>query len=157
MVRTGSELRMWGDPCCSGEGSQEFTHIDAWRWTLSSPGGVSRRIADMVPQEDAAIVRQWAEERIPLEMRDGIRIEIDEDHHSLTLYECRPPWREDLGPEWTRVGFARLTYTRGGDEWLLECIDGNRGFRPYPQADPTRSIGELLAAIDDDPSGIFWG
>jgi hypothetical protein len=111
----------------------------------------------MLPSDDVDIVRRWAEQRISPDVRDQIRIDVDESHHSLTLSECRPPWREDFGPEWSRTPFARLTFTRVGDEWLLECIDGKGGFRPYAHAEPTRAIGGLLAAIDDDPTGIFWG
>lgn len=111
----------------------------------------------MLPSQDIQTVREWAEARIRPDLRDQIRIEVDEGPHSLTLYECRPPWREDFGPEWSRVGFARLTFTRVGDDWFLECTDGRGGFRPYAYADPTSNVSELLAAIDDDAVGIFWG
>jgi hypothetical protein len=111
----------------------------------------------MLPSEDTQAVRAWAAQRIPPERGHQIRIEVDESPHSLTLYECRPPWREDFGPEWSRTGFARLTFTRVGDEWFLECIDGKGGFRPYAYADPTQDVTDLLAAIVDDPTGIFWG
>ena len=31
-----------------------------------------------------------------------IRVEMDVDPRSVTIFECRPPWHEDFGPEWTR-------------------------------------------------------
>ena len=30
----------------------------------------------------------------------------------LTIVECRPPWREDTGTEWTRFPIARLRYSK---------------------------------------------
>jgi hypothetical protein len=39
MIWTGSELLMWGNPCCFGDSSSVFTRVDAWRWPL--PAGES--------------------------------------------------------------------------------------------------------------------
>ncbi len=37
--------------------------------------------------------------------------------NSVTIIERRPPWREDFGPEWSRLTVAQLRYENEG--WAL--------------------------------------
>ncbi len=75
----------------------------------------------------------------------------------MTIVERRAPWREDYGPEWTRFPIARLRYTKAGKTWSLYWRDRNLRFHEYDLISPTARIDELLADIDRDPTGIFWG
>ena len=75
----------------------------------------------------------------------------------LTIVECRPPWRADLGAEWTRFPIARLRYVKSTGVWSLLWRDRNLRFHAYDLAAPTASIEELLAELDRDPTAIFWG
>jgi hypothetical protein len=54
------------------------------------------------------------------------------------------------------VPFARLRFTRSRG-WELYCTDRDSNFHLYEQAEPTLDVAELLAEIDDDPTGIFFG
>src|SRR4051794_23246093 len=56
-------------------------------------------------------------------LRDQIRNEIDVDDRAVTILECRPPSRADLGPEWTRFAIARLRYTKARREWHIYWRD----------------------------------
>ena len=78
-------------------------------------------------------------------------------HGSVTILECRPPWREDFGPEWTRFPIARLRYAQARKEWAIYWRDRNLKFHLYDLADPISNIEALLDEIDRDPTGIFWG
>ena len=53
-----------------------------------------------------------AEGRVPERVRDEVRVEVDVADRHLTIVECRPPWRADMGAEWTRFPIARLRYVR---------------------------------------------
>lgn len=57
-----------------------------------------------LPETDLARVRRWVTEQNERsgEHIDEMRVEIDVDGRAITILECRPPWREDVGPEWTR-------------------------------------------------------
>jgi len=114
------------------------------------------RIA-MIPELDAARVRRWAVDHTPAEYRDEMRVEVDETPRSLTILECRPPWRDLIGPEWTRVPVARLRYVMKRSQWTLYWPDRNSRFHLYEMVEPTRHVVELLDEIDDDPTCIFWG
>lgn len=113
-----------------------------------------------LPETDVARVRRWIDARndpLPERAVGKIRYESDVDPRAVTILECRPPWREDFGPEWTRREIARLRYTMARKEWALYWSDRNEKFRAYDLVDPTPNVEILLAEIDSDPTCIFWG
>jgi hypothetical protein len=113
-----------------------------------------------LPETDVARVRRWVDARntaLPERAIGHIRYEIDVDPRAITILECRPPWREGLGTEWTRFPVARLRYTQARREWQIYWRDRNLRFHMYDLAAPTPNIEALLAEIDADRTGIFWG
>ena len=112
-----------------------------------------------LPETDVARVRRWVDARnVEIgEHIDEMRVEMDVDARAITILECRPPWREDFGPEWTRQEIARMRYTKSTGVWTLYWPDRNSKFHRYEDVDPTPTIDRLLAEIDADPICIFWG
>ena len=57
-----------------------------------------------VPELDANRVRKWAHEKTPPEYRDEMRVEVAETPRGLSIFDCRPPWSDLIGPdtEWAR-------------------------------------------------------
>lgn len=78
------------------------------------------------------------------------------DRH-VTLLECRPPWRADFGPEWTRFPICRFRYTKVRREWSLYWRDQHLEFREYDPAAPTPHIDKLIEYVENDHGGLFWG
>ena len=111
----------------------------------------------MVPELDANRVRRWAAEKTPPEFRHEMRVEVDETQRGLTIFECRPPWSELVGSEWSRTPIARLAYVKAREEWTLYWADRNNRFQRYWECGPRPHVGDLLAEIDADPTCIFWG
>jgi hypothetical protein len=111
----------------------------------------------MVPELDAKRVRKWAAARTPAELRKEMRVEVDETPRGLTVLECRPPWDDVMGSDWTRMPIARLSFVRTRNEWTLHWADRNGRFQRYAECDPSQHIGDLLDEIDADPVCIFWG
>lgn len=59
-----------------------------------------------LPEIDVARARRFVDElnaEMPFDARDQVRFELDVEAGALTIFECRPPWREDYGPDWTRL------------------------------------------------------
>jgi hypothetical protein len=110
-----------------------------------------------LPKRDVAIVEQWCRDRTPDHLTDQIRVECDVADRHLTILDCRPPWREDMGSEWTRFPIARLHFTKARQEWTLYWRDRNLRFHRFDQAKPARDVRRLLAEIDRDATAIFWG
>lgn len=113
-----------------------------------------------LPELDVARVKRFVDarnERVPPKARDKIRYELDLAPGSVTIMECRPPWREGFGPEWTRSPIARLRYVKVRKEWGIYCRDRNLKFHLYDRVAPTPNVETLLDEITADPTYIFWG
>lgn len=111
----------------------------------------------MVPEDDLAFVRRWADRRVPAHLRELGRIDVDVSDRAITILECRPPSRDDIGPEWTRLPIARLRFTKTRSEWTLYWCDRRLRYHRYDDVAPTERIEELVAEIERDPAGAFWG
>jgi hypothetical protein len=109
-----------------------------------------------LPQLDVARVQRWCASQAPEHIRNEIRIECDVAERHLTICECRPPWCEDVGPEWTRFPIARPHYTRTTGLWTLYLRDqtnttGTNHSTPAPES---KTYSDYL---DSRADPIFWG
>jgi hypothetical protein len=111
----------------------------------------------VLPELDAAHVQRWCAARVPHFALHEVRVECDVAPRHLTLVERRPPWREGARSDWTRFPIARLRYTAATQAWTLYWRDRNLRFHTYDLAAPAGRVADLLAEIDSDPTGIFWG
>jgi hypothetical protein len=102
-------------------------------------------------------VEQFCANRIPLEMRSQIRLEHAVRGNAITIIERRPPWSDLIGPEWTRMKIAQLRYDERDRTWTLYARDSSERWFLYIDIEPAPEVGPLLAEIDEDPTGIFWG
>ena len=111
----------------------------------------------MLPETDLHSVLEWAGQRVPLNLLNQVRIEVDTTPSSITILECRPPWDATRRSDWTRLPVARLRYAQARKLWTLYWRDRNQKFHLYEPVEPTQSIETLLDEIGRDPTGIFWG
>lgn len=109
------------------------------------------------PDEIAlATVEVFCEARVPEQHRDEIRLECIRRGNAITVLERRAPWNPDL-PDWTSLEVAQLRFDPASRRWSLYCRDSNERWWPYEDVKPSASIDVLLAELDADPTGIFWG
>lgn len=114
----------------------------------------------VLPETGVARARRWVERRndaLPERARGQVRYELDIAARHLTIVECRPPWRPEYGPEWTRFPIVRFHYVKSRREWSTYWRDRNLKFHRYDPFPPSVSLDELLSAVETDRSGIFWG
>ena len=62
-----------------------------------------------------------------------------------------------MGPEWTSNALARLRYDPSSRTWSLHYRDSSDRWWAYDGIGPTATVAPLLAEIERDPTGIFWG
>lgn len=84
----------------------------------------------------------------------------------VTICECQPPRREDIGPEWTRFPIARLCYTKKTELWTLHWWDRRLKFHRYQALstrrermmflDPSPHIQDLLDHVRNGGDPICW-
>ena len=110
-----------------------------------------------VPELTVAMVRRYCDDKVPPQHRDQLRVECGVRGRSITIYDCQASWHPDLQPDWSRVPIAQLRYDPDGHRWRLFYSDRNSRWHPYDMVGPTRGLADLLAEIDADPTGIFWG
>jgi hypothetical protein len=102
-------------------------------------------------------VETYCAGRISPHARDQIRLEAVVRGDAITINERRPPWREDYGPAWTTNKIARLLYDPSSTTWTLWWADRNGRWLAYPPAPPATNVETLLAAIEADARGAFYG
>ena len=84
-----------------------------------------------LPELDVARVQRWCAGQVPEHVRDEVRVECDVAPRHLTICECRPPWREDFGPDCTRFRSPGCTTPSPPD---LDAVLA----RPEPEIPPLR-------------------
>lgn len=52
---------------------------------------------------------------------------------------------------------AQFRYDVGSDRWTLYWPDRNSRWHLDDNVDPSPDIATLLAEVDRDPTGIYWG
>jgi DUF3024 family protein len=114
-------------------------------------------IPEAVKSEALRTVEAFCEERVPADLSDELRLECSQRGNDITIVERRPPWRPDIGPEWTTSSVARLRYHPDSRKWSLRAPLSNGRWFDYEGGDHYADIRVLLAMIDADRTGIFWG
>jgi hypothetical protein len=102
-------------------------------------------------------IERFCQERVRPDARSEMRLEHSVRGNAITIVERRAPWSKRVGPEWTSMKIAQLRYDPSDRTWTLYCADRNERWWPYHFAEPSADVEALLGAIDEDPTGIFWG
>lgn len=103
-----------------------------------------------LPELDLARIRRYVDSRVPAHVRDEVRIEAEVHGTVVTIVECRPPWRADIGPKWTRSPVARLKYSPTDAAWTLFWRDRDLRWHRYEE---DRYGRPCRAAVGRDRSG----
>ncbi|MBW2596074.1 MAG: DUF3024 domain-containing protein [Deltaproteobacteria bacterium] len=93
--------------------------------------------------------------RAPESIRDQLRYQYTIEKHDVIIYEIRPRWNKP--DENTRMPCAKLTFVRTQNAWKLYWHRANDKWYPYDPLKPSRDLVDLLAEIDEDPHGCFFG
>jgi hypothetical protein len=112
-----------------------------------------------LPAEDVALVREFVDSLnadMPAHVASQLRYRLDTDRNALAMVECRAVVPDDPGGDWFEVFVARLRFTRSRG-WELYWPDRDSDFHIYESTEPTQDVRLLLAEIDSDPTGIFFG
>ncbi len=71
------------------------------------------------------------------------------------MYEERPPWRGE--GEWTRLGVARFRFYRSRGEWHLYWMRADLRWHRYEPHEMPTDLASLVAAVETDEYGAFFG
>lgn len=114
-------------------------------------------IPSAVREAAVARIERFCTDHVPEDARADLRLEHAVRGSAITLVERRPPWRPDPGAEWTSQNIAQLRYDERSAAWRLHWPRHTGQWLPYEGVAAARDIEPLLAEIDADPDGVFWG
>jgi hypothetical protein len=112
----------------------------------------------LTPLQEAQVTKQLAaycEARVPARVRDQVRLGFRIDGHAVELLESRPSM--DDPRVWREQGVAKFRYVASRGVWHLYCQFRDLKWHEYRPRPTARSFAVLLAEVDRDPTGIFWG
>jgi hypothetical protein len=100
-------------------------------------------------------VGKICQRRSPAHLRGQIRTIYKVINHSVEVYEQRPRWRN---PEkWTNTGIAKFLYIRTTKKWWLYWMRQDLKWHLYEPLPESTTIETLVAEVDKDPHGAFFG
>ena len=102
-----------------------------------------------------AQLRRYCDRRIPMHIRDQVRLAFRIDGNAVDLFEERPAFNDPS--RWIEIPVARFRYFSGLNEWRLFWRDRNGRWHTYDRVLPAERFQDLLAEVDEDPTCIFWG
>jgi DUF3024 family protein len=103
------------------------------------------------------LLQAYCDRRVPEHLRHQVTIAFKIRGETATILERRPPLRSTRRKEWTEVPVAQFRRDSEAGRWRLYCADRNSRWHAYPAIQPAKSLTTLLAEVDRDPTGIFWG
>ena len=112
-------------------------------------------LSETVRHKVESLLRSFCEKRVPLEVRDQVRLTYAFRGTSVTLYEDRVGWKDPT--KWTHMPIAQFRFNGKKAQWSLYCADRNSRWHEYLDIDPTSRLDVLLQEVDKDPTGIFFG
>ena len=100
-------------------------------------------------------VGDFCRRKSPTEDRHQVRIEYRIHQHTILIYETRPAFREPT--QRTEHGVAKLRFIRTAGEWRLFWQRASLKWQSYEPLASSRDIEELVAEVERDPHGCFFG
>ncbi len=91
----------------------------------------------------------------PPEHASELRVVYEVEGHSVSMYEERPPW-DGVGG-WTRMGIARFRLVRSRGEWRLYWMRRDLRWHRYETEEAANDLGALVAVVEADEYGAFFG
>ena len=99
----------------------------------------------------------YCEQKVPLHVRNQVRLVHQWRGSKVTLIEQRPLWSDPTQTTWVDSPLAQFRFDDQRNDWTLHWRDRNQRWHSYNQLPGARSLTRLLAEVDQDPTGIFWG
>jgi hypothetical protein len=112
-------------------------------------------LPDAIRTQVSEILAPYCALRCPAKFKDKVRLGFKFRGNSVTLFEERPAFtRPDI---WVDIVVAQFRFDPKSKLWTLYWADRNSRRLRYWDLDSRKDFLELLAEVEADPSGAFWG
>lgn len=120
-------------------------------------------IAVPLPQDVRAhaesALRTYCDLRASVFAHEDVRLEVVLRGEAATIYEHQFLSASDGGEDsgvWSRLTVAQFRFDARTRRWTLYYADRSSRWYLYDDSDPS-GLEDLIAEVDADPTGIFWG
>ena len=96
----------------------------------------------------------YCSERLSAYLHDQLKLGFRFRGNSVTLYKESPVFTEP--GMWAETVVAQFRFNPETKEWTLYRADRNSKWRPYELTGTNRNFENLLKAVQEDRTGIFW-
>ena len=90
------------------------------------------------------------------QFKNELSIEYRVKRHDVTIVERRPHWKGKPGV-FTERGFAKFKFTRATEQWRLLWMRADLKWHAYKGEGNKTRLAQLVAEVDRDPWGCFFG
>ena len=98
---------------------------------------------------------EYCEHKIHIDIRDQVTLTFKIMRDKVTLIDTRPYFKDPS--IWTENPVAQFRFDTETKKWTLYCIDRNSRWHLYDLTKPSADFDDMLKALDEDRTGIFWG
>ena len=98
---------------------------------------------------------EYCEQRIPIDVRDQVKLIYKIEGYKVNLIETRPYYRDPA--IWTETPIAQFRLDKNLQKWSLFSMDRNERWHLYDLIKPSMDFDDMLKALDNDKTGTFWG
>jgi hypothetical protein len=112
-------------------------------------------LPELTKKRVESLLADFCEKRVPAHVRNQIKLTFEFRGDTATLFEDRPVWNDPS--RWAHSAVAQFRIDSETLKWTLYCRDRNSKWHLYQGINATAALEELLAEVDRDPTGIFWG
>lgn len=98
---------------------------------------------------------EYCHRKIPDHAGDKVKLIYTIRGNSVTLIESRQFYCDPL--TWTETPVAQFRFDEATKKWELYAMDRNSRWRLYDLVKPSAVFDDMLAGLDADRIGIFWG
>ena len=112
-------------------------------------------IPDLVKQVSELKVKKWCDQRVPAHVQDKLKYKHRLLGKNITIFECRPNWRNPK--ECTKMKVVQFRFSEITGKWSLYFIDRNDKSIRFKEAEPKKKIEDLIDIVENDKTGAFFG
>ena len=112
-------------------------------------------LAEFTQKLVEAKLSEYCERRIPVHACNQVKLTYKIVDYKVILIEARPYYRDPS--IWTENPIAQFRYDKETQKWSLYSTDRNDRWHLYDLIKPSMDFDEMLNALDNDRTGIFWG
>lgn len=98
---------------------------------------------------------EYCQRRIPIDIRDQVNLIFKIIRDKVTLIETRPYFKDPS--IWTENPVAQFRFDDKANKWTLYCTGRSAQWQLYDLIIPSTDFDDMLKALDNDKTGIFWG